>query len=249
MFESARSKVRRAKKHIGDLIVLFERFVDRQPYTVAIKADGKGGTEVRIRLTEPMPVELGLTIGDAIHNLRCALDHATWELIGLDKGTQNRHTKLPTGKDRIDYEASARGMITPRQDTKDFFVDLGIFPRGPGASIYELHLLNNADKHTVITPTLAAGRLTSARAVNDAGAVILDMTDVTLDIREDGVGRFMNFSQGVTLELDNNSKVLPEIFLRQSTGISPAFPTLSMFLKDVSVMLDAFEAFASGRAP
>src|ERR1700730_11689190 len=96
-----------------------------------------------------------MILADAIHNLRTSLDHATWELIRLDGGTQGRWTSFPTGSNQRDYEFSCNGIKTPRDDTKKFLVELATYKGGAGGKIYGLHLLDNAETHTIITPLAA----------------------------------------------------------------------------------------------
>lgn len=240
MFESARSKVRRAEKHISDLEEAFQRFVERDTYTVSVEPHSQGRTAVTIKLAEPVPDELGLTIGDAVHNLRSSLDHATWELIGFDNGTQDRQAKLPTGASRKSYEASCRGLKTPRDDTKQFFIDLSIYPSGPGQTLYELNNLNNIDKHRIMMPLVAAGRFVRADGSRFGlwgGEGYRLTTDNVLFVRS------------TSFKFDQNLKVIPEIFLRDWQGRKsiPAVPALSMLVEEVSVTLDAFDAFVADR--
>lgn len=249
MFVSARAKVTWAKKHIYELESRFQAFVERSPYSVTVDGDGEGGTLVKLKLTEPVPLELGLFIGDIIHNLRCALDHATWELMGLDKGTQDRHTKFPAGADRQSYVASCRGFKTPRDDTKQFFIDLEVFTRGKNAAIYQMHLFDNWDKHTVLTPVVAAGRVTGARAVNDKGETIMDLQTMVFNTGNIGEASHLGICYGVSIEFDNHTKVIPEIFFREweHRDGRAVIPTLLMLTEDVSVILDAFAAFVAKR--
>jgi hypothetical protein len=107
MFESAKLKLDWSNKHIGDLKSALDLF--RQTYPDAVRIDhdvdtGKVTVILYARHEVPTPGNLSLIIGDAIHNLRTVLDHAMWELIGLDGGTQDRRTFLPTGDSRQKYE-------------------------------------------------------------------------------------------------------------------------------------------------
>lgn len=249
MFVSARAKLTWAKKHIYELEGRFQAFVELSPYTVVLKSDPDGTTSVTLVLQEDVPLELGLLIGDIIHNLRCSLDHATWELVGLDKGTQDRYTKFPTGADRQSYVAACRGLKTPRDDTKQFFIDLEVFTRGKSASIYQMHLLDNVDKHMVLTPVVAAGRVTGARAVNEDGKTITSLDTMTLTTGNVGHQSFFRVASGIRIEFDNHTKVVPEIFFSEWEHRKGrlVIPTLMMLTEDVSVVLDSFEAFVAER--
>jgi len=160
MFESAKLKLERAQEHVRKLDLLFTEFMDARPHMLVVKdkRDDRGLWQMRLEIESTIspPTEIGIVLGDAVHNFRCALDHMTWELIGIDGGAQDRYTAFPTGNTQINFESRVKGMITPRQDTKQFFVDLAVYPTGYGEILYGLHLLDNADKHCVITPTIEA---------------------------------------------------------------------------------------------
>ena len=107
MFGSARLKLERAEYHISDIERQFAAFVRGKPHRFRIQSDPNTGVlAIRVRFVKEPPATLALIIGDAIHNMRIALDHAIWELVGLDGGTQDRYLKFPTGDNRIDFEAS-----------------------------------------------------------------------------------------------------------------------------------------------
>jgi hypothetical protein len=88
--------------------------------------------------------------------MRASLDHAIWELVGFDHGTQDRHLKFPTGDTRISFEASCNGIKTPSQWVKDAIKSTEAFIEGRGMDLYNLNALDNADKHTIVTPILRA---------------------------------------------------------------------------------------------
>ena len=172
MFESAKLKLERAREHVRNLDVLFAAFMDARPHLPVVKRkrDDRGIWQMKLGIESRIspPPEIALVLGDAVHNFRCALDHLTWDLIGLDGGTQDRYTAFPTGDTRTNFEARAKGMITPRKDTKQFFVDLAVYPSGDGEIFYGLNLLDNADKHCVITPTVEATVFENIMLINMA---------------------------------------------------------------------------------
>jgi hypothetical protein len=149
-FASARLKLDRAKQHIANLQREFDVFVAENPHALSFKVDpDTSSLLVQLRFKVDIPKSFALILGDAIHNLRCAMDHATWDLIGIDHGTQDRWTKFPTGRTRQDYEATCKGMKTPRDDTKKFFAALEVYKGGMGNLLWGINELDSADKHTV----------------------------------------------------------------------------------------------------
>ena len=125
MFESAKLKIIRANQHLRDFETRFAEYVATKPHRFSIHNDPESGQpKIRIRFESDRTKTFTLVVGDAIHNLRTALDHLTWEVIGLDGGTQNRYTKLPTGDNRVYYEAACKGIETPSDWVKSLFISL-----------------------------------------------------------------------------------------------------------------------------
>lgn len=199
---------------------------------------------------KPIPNEIALVIGDAIHNLRTALDHATWELIGIDGGLQDRWTKLPasaTGK--VDYEAACRGLKTPRDDTKQFFIDLAVY-EGSGSALYALHVLDNTDKHMVLLPMLAAAHISLIRFLNPDGGIAATMTDCTFSHGPDGVARLAALGPGMSVETDNNTKITPALFFAPGQPLAgePVLPTLDALVDQTAIAITAFRDFVVNRS-
>src|SRR5579872_3824589 len=150
LFKGAQLKIERADHHITDLVTQFTAFVDANPYTLAIGSNPETGQPaVLIKFRKDIPTTWALIIGDAIHCLRTALDHMTWALVGKDGGTQDRYLSFPTGDNRINFEATCKGIKTPSQSVKDAFAALEVFPEGKGNSLYALSQLDNAEKHSI----------------------------------------------------------------------------------------------------
>src|SRR5215217_4894753 len=50
-----------------------------QPLTTSPGTSTSGRTEARVRIRQPPPAKLALIVGDAVHNMRAALDHAVFD--------------------------------------------------------------------------------------------------------------------------------------------------------------------------
>lgn len=242
MFESAKLKVEWADHHISDLATQFQAFVESNPYSVAVGHNPETRrTAIRLIFKKPIPKSFALTIGDAIHNLRCALDHMTWQLVGRDGGTQNRYLKLPAGQNRIDFEAACKGIITPSQAIIDLLKSLEVFPSGKGDVLYKLHLLDNADKHTVLAPVIRAAQV-SKLAIFD-GKGVPSFTRLDCIFAGDNGELFadvLDIPEGGHVEIDNDTKATPFIFLGNVQGVptGPVFESLSQFRHATAYTLD-----------
>lgn len=138
---SAKLKVQRAEHYISNLKRTISRFIEQHAhatYASARTEAGEGMLTVTLGKELP-PRTIPLVVADAIHNLRTALDHANWELRGLDGGAQNRYTSLPIRDTRADYESLCDTIKTPTGDLPNFFKSLEFFKDGAGHLIWALH--------------------------------------------------------------------------------------------------------------
>lgn len=244
MFKSAWLKHNRAERHIADVAEIFSDFASSNPHRLSVQADPKtGGLAVRIKFGEAIPDAIALSMGDAIHNLRSALDHMTWALVGRDEGTQNRYLKLPTGDNRKNFEASCQGMVTPTQAVKNIFKSLEVFPGGAGQELYNLHLLDNADKHTVLVPVIRATTLSKIVLLNANGKVAATLTNTTLIGGNTPYTNVASIAPGMSVEIDEGTKATPDIFFSKVEGApaEPVVPSLQVFSRSVDAVLREVE--------
>src|SRR5947199_5076580 len=76
-----RSKLERAKHHILDLDSQFSTFL-KDAYTIGTKSKPEiSHVQLYIADAKPIPDTFPLLIGDAVHNIRSALDHLVWQLV------------------------------------------------------------------------------------------------------------------------------------------------------------------------
>jgi hypothetical protein len=82
-FSSAWLKIERAKEHVKDLNLAIGRFLsDRKSIDMIVDDNGRPGKRaIRIKYDKTTMMRFSTIIGDALHNLRSALDHMTWETI------------------------------------------------------------------------------------------------------------------------------------------------------------------------
>ena len=116
MFEESCEKVKRAKKHINDLIVLREEFVSSQLYSVSVEertwTHGWLCNELVITINPDTTfgIEAALIIGDALHNLRSALDLLYYKIVSAT-GRDTLHTRFPILDTRQKLEAFVNSAL------------------------------------------------------------------------------------------------------------------------------------------
>lgn len=243
MFDSSKQKIERADYHIADLERQFAVFVAEKPHRFSVQPNpASGGLNIGIRFVKELPRSFAPIISDAIHNLRTALDHMAWELVGADHGTQDRYLQFPTGDNRINFEASCNGIKTPSQWVKDAFKSTEAFIGGKGLDLYQLCQLDNSDKHVEITPVLRTTRHPSFHIVAPNGHISQTVESNALTPAASGttIATLVAIPTGFSCELNDNAECPPEIFFSHPGGFisSPALPTLKRYSVRVVETID-----------
>lgn len=225
MFETAKLKIERADHHIDDLDTTFSRFVRDNQYEPSVANHPETETaRIHIEFARAAPPLnwYATIIGDAIHNLRTALDHMTWEMVGNDGGTQNRQLKFPVGNSRARFEVACNGIRTPSQVVKDALVALEAFPGGKGETLYQLSLLDNADKHTVLTPIVNGSHVTKLTVIRRDGSIekTFDRVDLVGDRSPNAFFLVSGLHDGRTVRLNADSAITPNVFFGQVEGFA-----------------------------
>lgn len=108
-------KIERAYKHIGDLDAAIRQFAESEPYAIGAKPHPIAEiqhTALYVARADVVPDSIALITGDAIHNVRSALDHLAWQLVEAGGGVPNRATIFPINETPEGYAAALkRGRI------------------------------------------------------------------------------------------------------------------------------------------
>jgi hypothetical protein len=179
-FESSRLKIDRAKHHIAEL----ESVISALPksYTATVEINPNGGNEVLkhdLRDRDKVINDIALTLGDAIHNLHCALDHAWMSVLTkLCPASINNQTKFPIFPVRKQVEAALRGVEIDSTSTALFDLVLDqIKPyEGGNDSIWGIHILDIDDKHRLLLPVIEFASIQGIEVENEHGKVVLGAT-------------------------------------------------------------------------
>src|SRR5450756_29474 len=107
-FYGARLKVDRARYHTSDLYRKAATFMAANPYVVHIdrESDARGDV-LKLEGVAAFPDPLLLVLGDALHNLRSALDHA---LIATAVNS-TEHTKFPIRNTAEELRSAVKGGL------------------------------------------------------------------------------------------------------------------------------------------
>jgi hypothetical protein len=159
-------KVVRAKKHIEDLTAALKVFWNTEDSSVRFEDDPetKERTFYLNRVTD-IPLEILVIIGDALHNLRSALDHLAYQL-PLAPGKMRGRTQFPIVESVTKYMSKEiRGNVTMfRTDVVEALDSLKPY-KGGNDLLWCLHCLDIIDKHRLL---LTASVTNTARSMTQA---------------------------------------------------------------------------------
>lgn len=175
---SADAKHRRGVEHLTALRAAMTTFLGEHPYDITVERTRFGQYAFRVRGLAPPPPQLGLLIGDCVHNLRSALDHLVHDLAVLNRPTDSaaeseltredaRSTAFPITRDPQWFARSAakslRLLRPVDQERIEHLqpyhsLDVSIWGLEKRLSnipllLHDLHLHDVLDKHRFVQPT------------------------------------------------------------------------------------------------
>lgn len=114
-FQGPKLKIERAKHHIVDLENIASAFASRNVYEMTHEIEHNTGDNIfRIVIKEDIPIEVSAVVGDAVHNLRCALDHMVCDLARANNQTPHQNGGFPTNAQakrlKIEQTAKLKGV-------------------------------------------------------------------------------------------------------------------------------------------
>lgn len=110
--DSAREKLRRADEHLDALEAKTDAWLHSEPYEfywndpAPFAGQALLELEIYVGVVQEPPSDLGLILGDALHNLRGVLDHLFWALVsrrGTPTWEQARTISFPIAKSHANF--------------------------------------------------------------------------------------------------------------------------------------------------
>jgi hypothetical protein len=182
MFSGPRLKIERAKQHIADLNANIEILRAGGVHVLRIHRDPITGNEqIEAEITQVVSPSLGLIIGDAVHNLKTALDFTVNEVVFRRLGEYDDFTMFPFRKTCDELVAAINGAKIKRASVAvaDFIVNKVNPYRGGNESLWALHQLDILDKHRLLIPVLNVSFLTGIRIKHSEGSFGLGQWAIT----------------------------------------------------------------------
>ncbi|WP_058185270.1 hypothetical protein [Terracidiphilus gabretensis] len=178
LFKEARLKIERAKKHINDLNRLFGDFVNDNTYLVFIDHDPNGGDDLlKVKGTKNLTDSFVLVLGDALHNLRTALDYAINEIEFIIGNKRTKYTKFPIHDTKDGLVVAINGGLKKKvpEQVIDCIVDIiQPYKRGNGDAIWCLDELDIEDKHRLLIASTELRFVSGISIEDDKGLYLVD---------------------------------------------------------------------------
>lgn len=170
-FKSAILKVEWADQHIGNIEELLGTIHDARPNVLSAKDDPQGERGVQLRLDfSPILAHvrvMQMMVGDAVHNLRTALDHLAYNIVSaFEKPPKYLYFPIDAELNSLIAQPSFRVIQRLAPDIADLIVS-EIKPYGAGNPFVKLNQLDRADKHRLLLTHTITGKVHVYMSKND----------------------------------------------------------------------------------
>ena len=243
MFEVARLKIKRASKHIDELNGEVSAFLNTGFCTISVeKVAGTPRHLVKAKVVKPFPSDWPLIIGDAVHNLRAALDLLMSAMIENAGETPAKTTYFPfsTTRDSLVGGIAGGQVKILGQDIIDVIVDtIRPYEKEGDADLYALGRLDITDKHKLLIPLVRPVRLSGVTA--RFGPV--RMTDCSFGLSESGEMNIAGVPSG-DIEIQSYGKASFDVLFGKEQPLEgePVIPSLIRLSQRVEGAVKAIEA-------
>lgn len=144
----ARMKIERARTHLAELDKEIMGFSAPHLYKIIPEHDiNTGFVDIRLETMHDTDRSVSTVIGDAIGNLRSALDYLIGAIIEKN-GADRSSVTFPFADDKDGFEGQVRSARLKLNDQLiDKFIELQAYRGGVGNSLWIVNKLRNIDKH------------------------------------------------------------------------------------------------------
>ena len=253
MFEGSKLKISRSKKHADEFLQDVRNFCGTDFLDLSIDFDeGTSSSTLKFRMKKDPPIELSMILGDAIHNLRAALDLAFVEFIEAVGIEPTKWSTFRVWESRDKMISTYRATLFKGFDdvTALFSNHIGNF-KGGNELLVAVDALDIDDKHRLLIPTFSVVRLMNVSvevAFEDGGRVIFD--DCVLGVGQGGVLNLAGSDNPGVLTVKNMGTPGIAVLFGESTALArwPIAETLAAFTKTVTQVIGQFERFLADRS-
>lgn len=234
-------KIERAGHHINDLKEVFTRYTTINK-DVMLPNDNSEAIEFALPRRGSFPKHTSTILGDALHNLRAALDHAYCALVEANGHSVNNFSAFPIVKPGGTWQKrkvmmegdQGKGNGIGVRMIEVFDNEVQPYEAGQGADLVKLHVLDIADKHMTLLPTLQRTDVEDVRFLGGGG--ISGITFMT-------TGNIVAVKSDAPFDPNHINKVSFEVCFGEGQPFAgePIIPTLEVLARRVHEILRLLE--------
>jgi hypothetical protein len=247
-FNSSRLKIERANKHISDIDSLLQSVINSDFYALSVEKDTDSGENLlHATINEGLPAEeYALIIGDALHNLRSALDFAYYETVILCGGTATRWTRFPIRDTREQLVSRLDSALKKKQISLlvHFLILNSVKPYQTGNwALWTLDDWNITDKHQLLIPVLKLV-IVNHVSFEDEQHRLLTNLENQFFFGESGVA-LLKGARGLNVKVKNKGHAAADILFAHDMlkKIQAVIPTLRGIAEEVTKTIELFAGF------
>lgn len=247
IFRQSWLKIERADEHIAELDKNIRDFLDAKPYAVVVNPSMYAGQQTwSARVRKKIPEKITMIVGDALHNMRAALDILTCDLIRHFQGVSTDLSDIYfpfTKGDANDFESLINKRLVKETSPDVIAVFRKLAPYKAGNPVlFALHSLDIDDKHKRIIPMANFIGIPSLKLIAN-GQSIMTMVDGKFFVSQDGA-TLMSLPAANNIKLNQEFDPTIEIVFGEVNLVKhqPLIPTLHHISDAVQGTIKAFEA-------
>ncbi len=253
-FQGSWLKVERAYKHISDIESLLGVFVGSDFYDLTVEQHTDSGENflrcgIKTRLEE---VKVALIIGDALHNLRSALDLLYYDTVVLCNGSPTKWTRFPFTDTREQLINRLNCALKEKRiDRNVYNLILGITkPYQTGnVTLWTLDDLNITDKHQLLIPVLKLVMLRDVSFEDEKHRPVLGLKSEFF-VGDPGIA-LIDGANGLNITVKDKGRASADILLAKGLllKIQAIIPTLRGIAEEVTNTIETFDILFDGLLP
>lgn len=265
-FFQARLKVDRANRHIHEVQHWFDRYSETDFCRIIDDTDPQSGHQVLRAVADPMPADIPLTIGDALHCLSCSVDYVMSGMMRAKTGNATR-IGFPTNETR---HALRKSFMSPkgnicgrpkkapptRRIVENFpAVVLELFTvikpyRGGNFALWEIRKADNIDKHNFIIPAITVATVEIRNLIDEVHNCSFGR--ITAEVYAGGRINVIGYAQrdGGRLKCEEKVKATATITFPDDAEVfarEPVLPTLLQCSQFTRAAIDHIERTVRAR--
>ena len=229
-FSQPRQKLRRSASHISGLEDATREYFETDWYSCDFARSPEGQYSLKV-VVRGSPRDFGLIVGDAVHNLRAALDLLAVEVVARNGGnTKNVYFPFADAAENLDEMIKRRNFHRASIEDQAALRQLRPFTGG-NSLLRSLNDLDIQDKHHSLIPHATF------------------MTSPKISVKTDSNGHPSGFAEGqLKLEVDPTEKPVVKFTFPQDSVLAndEVVPALWLLHEHVGAIVDKFAGAAGG---